>query len=102
MLLMLVFSPLMTLAEISIGFGHILIKVLMQDLYDTTDRFHDNKYVACIVMMGLSCSPIILSACCLIYPVVFVCRLWQILKIFLFKIAGHCLRRIFCCFCCCN
>jgi len=57
------------------------------------------RIFATTIMMGLSLFPLLLLGFCLVYPVVVVCRLYQILKLFIFNVAGQCVRKLFCCCC---
>ena len=101
MLLFLLFSPIHTMIELAICTGHFLKNTIMSDVEDCFggSEVGERRYFTSIFLMGLSLLPLILAATCVIYPFVFLGRLWQISKIFFVNIAGQCLRKCFCCCC---
>ena len=93
----LIFSPISIFFELSMAIGAVLKK--LGDVDEFT--FDDSKRqgIMTMIAMAFGLLPITFSIVCLIMPVVFLTRLWQILKLLFLNILPQCIKR--CCCCCC-
>ena len=94
-------SPFHTFGEIGISMGYILRKLCFEDLVIEArdNETKERRIGGSIMTLGLSLFPITLVIFCVIWPLVVLCRLWQILKLFFGSVLGQCLRKV--CSCCC-
>ena len=96
MIFLLIFSPLITLGELGLGLGYLLDKFVLDEI---EGEYDDRLIAISSSTLGLSLLPFLLVALAVVFPVVLICRLYQIFKLFFCNIAGQCFRKIFCCCC---
>ena len=99
---LIIFSPFHIFVEINLMLGHALRKLCMENAsqYLNSGSNRETRIAGGTMMfMGLSLLPVSLAMFCVLYPLVVLCRLWQILYIFFVNVLGQCLRKTFCCCC---
>ena len=96
------FSPFHIFVEINVMLGHVLKNMFMENaqkyVQNGSNRVTRITFGS-LMFTGLSLLPVSLAMFCVLYPLVVLCRLWQILYIFFVNVLGQCLRKTFCCCC---
>ena len=77
------FSPFHIFFEINVMLGQVLKRLFMEKIAPDLDQ-NDNSggariILGSIMLLGLALLPVTLAMFCMIYPLVVLCRLWQIL-----------------------
>ena len=93
-IIFLILSPLWLLVEVNLALGALLKKTEIEQKFD-----EDHRKVMSLFALGFSLLPFTLLATCLLFPFVFLGRLWQIAKLLFSDILPHCVKKLCCCCC---
>lgn len=103
MFFMIIFSPIHTLVELSVSTGYILRRLCFEGINENINQSSNEatrrSHYFSVITLGLSLMPIILVPFCIIYPIVLLCRVYQLLKMFVTAVLAHWLKKVLCCCC---
>ena len=92
--LFLVLSPIWLLVEVNLALGALLKKTDIERKFD-----EEHRRAMSLFALGFSLLPLTLLVTCLLFPFVFLGRLWQISKLLFADILPHCVKKLCCCCC---